>query len=80
MARQGVIVVTINYRLGDFGFFAHPALTKESGAEPATNFGFQDQVAALRWVRQNIAAFGGDPRNVTIFGESAVEADRRSTT
>jgi para-nitrobenzyl esterase len=71
MARQGVIVVTINYRLGDFGFFAHPALSKESGAEPATNFGFQDQIAALRWVRQNIAAFGGDPQNVTIFGESA---------
>jgi para-nitrobenzyl esterase len=71
LARQGVIVVTINYRLGDFGFFAHPALSKESGAEPATNFGFQDQIAALRWVRQNIAAFGGDPQNVTIFGESA---------
>jgi para-nitrobenzyl esterase len=71
MARQGVIVVTINYRLGGFGFFAHPVLSKESVGEPATNFGFQDQIAALRWVRQNIAAFGGDPQNVTIFGESA---------
>jgi para-nitrobenzyl esterase len=71
LARKGVVVVTINYRLGDFGFFAHPELSRESGAEPAANFGFEDQIAALGWVRQNIAAFGGDPQNVTIFGESA---------
>jgi para-nitrobenzyl esterase len=71
LARKGVVVVTINYRLGDFGFFAHPDLSKESGAEPVANFGFQDQIAALRWVRRNIAALGGDPQNVTIFGESA---------
>ena len=65
LSRQGVIVVTLNYRLGDFGFFAHPELKGE------TNFGLADQIAALRWVKQNIAGFGGDPQNVTIFGESA---------
>jgi len=65
LARMGVVVVTVNYRLGTFGFFAHPDLHGE------TNFGLRDQIAALRWVRQNIAAFGGDPENVTIFGESA---------
>ncbi len=70
-ARKGVVLVTINYRLGIFGFFAHPALTRESGHNSSGNYGMLDQVAALRWVQGNIAAFGGDPRNVTIFGESA---------
>jgi len=71
LARQGVVVVTINYRLGDFGFFAHPELSRESAPDPAANFGLMDQIAALRWVQQNIAAFGGDAGSVTIFGESA---------
>ena len=71
LARKGVVVVTINYRLGIFGFFAHPELTKESGRNASGNYGMLDQVAALRWVQENIAAFGGDPQNVTIFGESA---------
>lgn len=67
--RQGVVVVTINYRLAMFGFLAHPALV--STGEPAGNYGLLDAVAALRWVQRNIAAFGGDPTRVTIFGESA---------
>jgi para-nitrobenzyl esterase len=71
LAARGVVVVTINYRLGRFGFFAHPALTAEAGAAPTGNWGFMDQVAALKWVRANIRAFGGDPAKVTIFGESA---------
>ena len=71
LAARGVVVVTFNYRLGRFGFFAHPALTKESGAGPTGNWGLMDQIAALQWVKRNIAAFGGDPGNVTIFGESA---------
>jgi para-nitrobenzyl esterase len=70
-ARKGVILVTFNYRLGVFGFFAHPELTKESGRNASGNYGLLDQIAALGWVRDNIAAFGGDPGNVTIFGESA---------
>jgi para-nitrobenzyl esterase len=70
-ARKGVVLVTINYRLGVFGFFAHPELTKESPVHASGNYGLLDQVAALRWVKDNIAAFGGDPGNVTIFGESA---------
>jgi para-nitrobenzyl esterase len=70
-ARDGVVVVTINYRLGALGYFAHPALTKAAGSEPTGNFGLMDQVAALKWVQRNIAAFGGDPKNVTVFGESA---------
>ncbi|MFV3075379.1 carboxylesterase/lipase family protein [Niveispirillum fermenti] len=70
-ARSGVLLVSLNYRLGRFGFFAHPALSAEAGAAPTGNFGFMDQVAALQWVRRNIAAFGGDPANVTLFGESA---------
>jgi para-nitrobenzyl esterase len=65
----GIIVVTINYRLGVFGFLAHPALTREAGQ--SGNYGFMDQEAALRWVQRNIEAFGGDPRQVTIGGESA---------
>jgi para-nitrobenzyl esterase len=71
LAKQGVVVVSINYRLGRFGFFAHPALTKENPDGPLGNYAFMDQIAALQWVRRNIAAFGGDPGNVTIFGESA---------
>jgi para-nitrobenzyl esterase len=71
-ARDGVVVVTINYRLGALGWFAHPALTKSAPAgEPVANYGLMDQIAALKWVQRNIAAFGGDPKNVTVFGESA---------
>jgi len=70
-ARQGVVLVTANYRLGRFGFFAHPALTEEHPDEAKGNFAFMDQIAALEWVRDNIAEFGGDPGNVTIFGESS---------
>jgi para-nitrobenzyl esterase len=71
LAKQGVVVVSINYRLGRFGFFAHPALTRETPGGPLGNYAFMDQIAALQWVQRNIAAFGGDPTNVTIFGESA---------
>jgi para-nitrobenzyl esterase len=71
LARQGVVVVSINYRLGRFGFFAHPALTKENPNGPLGNYAFMDQIAALQWVKRNIPVFGGDPGNVTIFGESA---------
>jgi para-nitrobenzyl esterase len=75
LARRGVVVVTINYRLGVFGFFSHPALTRESPRRASGNQGILDQIAALRWVQDNIARFGGDPRNVTIFGESAGSLD-----
>jgi para-nitrobenzyl esterase len=71
LARKGVIIVTLNYRLGPFGFLAHPELTKESGHKASGNYGMMDFIAALRWVQKNIAAFGGDPSNVTIMGESA---------
>jgi len=71
LAQHGVIVVSMNYRLGVFGFFVHPELAKESGHNSAGNYGLLDQLAALKWVHENIAAFGGDPDNVTIFGESA---------
>ena len=71
LAQKGVVVVSMNYRLGIFGFFVHPELAKESGRNSAGNYGMMDQLAALRWVHENIAAFGGDPANVTIFGESA---------
>jgi para-nitrobenzyl esterase len=71
LAQQGVVVVSMNYRLGIFGFLVLPELAKESGRNAAGNYGLLDQVAALRWVHDNIAAFGGDPGNVTIFGESA---------
>jgi len=69
--RDGVILVSINYRLGRLGQFAHPALTAENPAGPLASYSLMDQVAALRWVRDNIASFGGDPGNVTIFGCSA---------
>lgn len=81
MARKGIVFVSLNYRVGPFGFFAHPELTKESVHNPSGraasrratsgNYGLMDQIAALRWVQQNIAAFGGDPANVTIAGQSA---------
>jgi para-nitrobenzyl esterase len=71
-ARDGVVLVTINYRLGALGFFAHPALTRAAKpGEPLANYGLMDMTAALAWVKRNIAAFGGDPANVTVFGESA---------
>lgn len=70
-AAKGVMLVTINYRLGRLGFFAFPALSREHPGEIKGNYAYMDQIAALEWVRQNIAAFGGDPNNVTIFGESA---------
>ena len=70
LAKRGAVVVTINYRLMQLGFFVHPALDKERPGGPA-NFGLLDQIAALKWVKRNIAAFGGDPGNVTIFGQSA---------
>lgn len=71
LTSKGVVLVTINYRLGPFGFFAHPALSAESASGVSGNQGFRDQIAALEWVRDNIASFGGNPGNVTIFGESA---------
>ena len=71
MARQGIVAITVNYRLGVFGFLAHPELTRESPNQASGNYGLLDQAAALRWVRQNVAAFGGDPQRVTIGGESA---------
>jgi para-nitrobenzyl esterase len=71
-ARDGVILVSINYRLGALGWFAHPALTRAAApGAPLGDYGLMDQMAALRWVKRNIAAFGGDPDNVTVFGESA---------
>ncbi|MBV6416381.1 MAG: Para-nitrobenzyl esterase [Steroidobacteraceae bacterium] len=71
LVHRGVIVVTINYRLGRLGLFAHPALSASMPDEPVANYALMDQIAALRWVRDNIAAFGGDPARVTIFGQSA---------
>ena len=71
LAKKGLVVVTANYRLGIFGFFAHPDLAAESPHHATGNYGLLDQVAALRWIRANIAAFGGDPEHVTIFGQSA---------
>jgi para-nitrobenzyl esterase len=71
MAAKGIVTVTVNYRLGVFGFMAHPELTKESPHKASGNYALLDQTAALRWVRRNITAFGGDPRRVTIAGESA---------
>jgi para-nitrobenzyl esterase len=71
LAARGVVVVTFNYRVGVFGFFAHPELTRESAHGASGNYGLLDQIAALRWVQRNIAAFGGDPGNVTLAGQSA---------
>lgn len=71
LAKKGIVVVSINYRVGPFGFLAHPDLTKESGKQASGNYGLLDQLAALHWVQQNIAAFGGDPQHVTIAGQSA---------
>lgn len=71
LCKKGVLVVSMNYRLGIFGFFSHPDLAKESGHDASGNYGLMDQLAALKWVKNNIAFFGGDPDNVTIFGESA---------
>jgi para-nitrobenzyl esterase len=71
LAHRNVVVVSMNYRLGIFGFFTHPELTAESPNHASGNYGLLDQTAALAWVKANIAAFGGDPNNVTIFGESA---------
>jgi len=74
-ARHGVILVSANYRLGVFGFLAHPELTSESSHHSSGNYALLDQIQALRWVQENIASFGGDPANVTIFGESAGSMD-----
>ena len=71
LARRGVVVVSLNYRLGSFGFFSHPELTRESSHHASGNQGILDQIAALKWVRANIAKFGGDAKNVTMFGCSA---------
>ena len=71
LTRKGIVLITINYRLGPFGFYAHPELSSESVTGHSGNQGFRDQIAALQWVNANVTAFGGDPENVTIFGESA---------
>jgi len=71
LARNGVVIVTINYRVDVFGFLAHPELTMESGTNSSGNYGLLDQIAALKWVQKNISVFGGDPTRVTVFGESA---------
>mgnify|MGYP001959210082 CR=1 FL=1 len=71
LAEQGVVVVTINYRLGPWGFLAHPELTEESEQNSSGNYGLLDKIASLEWVKENIEQFGGDPNNVTIFGQSA---------
>src|SRR5204862_3528912 len=75
LAARGLVVVTTNYRLGLFGFFAHPALTRESSRHASGNYGLMDQIAALRWVHDNISRFGGDPARVTLGGQSAGAVD-----
>ena len=75
LARRGVVLVTVNYRLTVFGFLAHPELTRESPHHASGDYGLLDQIAALQWVHDNIAAFGGDPGNVTVFGQSAGAVD-----
>src|SRR5439155_4727802 len=70
-ARKGVVLVTTNYRLGIFSCFAHPELSAESPQHVSGNYGELDQIAALRWVQKNIAGFGGNPTNITIFGQSS---------
>jgi para-nitrobenzyl esterase len=75
LARRGVVLVTVNYRLTIFGFLAHPELTKESPHHASGNYGLMDQIAALRWVHDNITRFGGDPAKVTVFGQSAGAVD-----
>jgi len=71
LAAKGPVIVTFNYRLGTFGFFAHPELARESGRNASGNYGMMDAIAMLQWVKKNISAFGGDPNNVTVAGESA---------
>ncbi|MCL4152902.1 UNVERIFIED_CONTAM: hypothetical protein GTU68_041744, partial [Idotea baltica] len=71
LAKKEVVVVTINYRLGVLGFLGHPALSEASAAGVSGNYGLLDQIAALQWIQANIALFGGDPDNITLFGESA---------
>lgn len=75
LARRGVVLVTLNYRLTVFGFMAHPELTRESPHHASGNYGLMDQIAALQWIHDNIARFGGDPSNVTVFGQSAGAVD-----
>ena len=75
LASHGVVTVTINYRMGVFGFFAHPELTRESAHHASGNYGLMDQILALHWVIDNIAKFGGDPHNITVFGQSAGSMD-----
>ena len=75
LVQHGIVLVTVNYRLGVFGFLAHPGLTRESAHKASGDYGLMDQIAALRWVHDNIAKFGGDPSNVTVFGQSAGAQD-----